>query len=100
MNLKENILIGTQTNKKVTEKFLNLLEKFYLNKLLEKYPHEVSSGEAQRTALIRSLVNNPKLLLLDEPFSNLNKGLREELQEILRDIIKRKKISSIIVTHD
>ncbi len=99
MNLKENILIGIQTKKSDREIF-ELIEKFYLNKILEKYPHEVSAGEAQRTALIRSLVNNPKLLLLDEPFSNLNKGLREELQEILRDIIKRKKISSIIVTHD
>ena len=80
----------------MTEKFFELIEKFYLNKILEKYPHEVSSGEAQRTALIRSLVNNPKLLLLDEPFSNLNKGLREELQEILRDIIKRKISASLL----
>ena len=99
LNLRENILIGIK--KKYNEKEVNkLIEKFYLNTIIHKYPHEVSSGEAQRAALIRSIVSEPELLLLDEPFSNLNKGLREELQELLKTILKKKKMTSIIVTHD
>jgi len=99
LDLKSNILIGVKNKSK--EKEINqLISNFYLTKLIYKYPHEVSSGEAQRAALIRSIVNEPELLLLDEPFSNLNKGLREELQEILKTILKKKKLTSIIVTHD
>ena len=99
MSLEQNIMISKEDELDVSE-VNNLIKNFYLNDLRNKFPHEVSSGEAQRVALIRSIVSNPKLLLLDEPFSNLNKGLREELQVILKQILKKKKITSIIVTHD
>ena len=99
MNLKQNIMISKQGGLNINE-VDHLIKNFYLKDMVDKFPHEVSSGEAQRAALIRSIVSNPKLLLLDEPFSNLNKGLREELQVLLKQILKEKKITSIIVTHD
>ncbi len=99
LNLKQNIMISKKNKLNINE-VDHLIKKFYLEDIIDKFPHQVSSGEAQRVALIRSIVSDPKLLLLDEPFSNLNKGLREELQVLLKQILKEKKITSIIVTHD
>ncbi|OGA32852.1 MAG: ABC transporter ATP-binding protein [Betaproteobacteria bacterium RIFCSPLOWO2_12_FULL_64_23] len=65
-----------------------------------KYPHELSGGQQQRVALARALAPKPHLLLLDEPFSNLDVDLRERLSLEVRDIIKRAGISAILVTHD
>ena len=64
------------------------------------YPHEISSGEAQRVSLARSLISSPDLLLLDEPFSNIDPILKEELQNLVKEILIKTKISAIIVTHD
>ena len=59
---------------KDTIKFLNL------KKILNKYPHEISAGEAQRASLARSLISQPDLLLLDEPLSNIDQSFKEEIQ--------------------
>ena len=71
-----------------------------ITELLEKYPHELSGGQQQRVALARALAPRPDLLLLDEPFSNLDTGLRERLSHELRDIIKASGATAILVTHD
>jgi len=65
-----------------------------------KFPHELSGGQQQRVALARALAPKPHLLLLDEPFSNLDVDLRERLSLEVRDIIKRTGITAILVTHD
>jgi len=65
-----------------------------------KYPHELSGGQQQRVALARALAPGPDLLLLDEPFSNLDVDLRERLSLEVRDIIKQSGITAILVTHD
>jgi len=65
-----------------------------------KYPHELSGGQQQRVALARALAPNPDLLLLDEPFSNLDVELRERLSYEVRDIIKASGTTAILVTHD
>jgi len=65
-----------------------------------KYPHELSGGQQQRVALARALAPGPDLLLLDEPFSNLDVDLRERLGQEVRDIIKRSNTTAILVTHD
>ena len=65
-----------------------------------KFPHELSGGQQQRVALARALAPKPHLLLLDEPFSNLDVDLRERLSLEVRDIIKRAGITAILVTHD
>ena len=66
----------------------------------DKYPHELSGGQQQRVALARALAPAPELLLLDEPFSNLDVDLRERLATEVRDIIKHAGTTAILVTHD
>jgi iron(III) transport system ATP-binding protein len=65
-----------------------------------RFPHELSGGQQQRVALARALAPNPDLLLLDEPFSNLDVALRERLSYEVRDIIKMSGTTAILVTHD
>ena len=101
-NIIENINIGSNRNKgkSFIIKTNDLIKIFKLNGLEKKYPHEISSGESQRVSIVRSLVSNPKLLLLDEPFSNIDESLKINLQSDLKKIIKQSKITTIIVTHD
>jgi iron(III) transport system ATP-binding protein len=65
-----------------------------------RYPHELSGGQQQRVALARALAPQPRLLLLDEPFSNLDASMRAELGAELRQILKRLGITALLVTHD
>jgi len=71
-----------------------------LSAALDKYPHEISGGQQQRVALARALAPRPELLLLDEPFSNLDIDLRERLSLEVRDIIKASGATAVLVTHD
>ncbi|MAZ46202.1 MAG: iron ABC transporter [Rickettsiales bacterium] len=102
LNVFENLKIGQlkRTKKKIKLSLEECIEAFFLNSILKKYPHEISAGEAQRASLIRSLISKPSLLLLDEPFSNVDIGLKEKLQVNLKTILKKNNISSIIVTHN
>ena len=65
-----------------------------------RYPHELSGGQQQRVALARALAPAPELLLLDEPFSNLDPDLRERLAQELRVLLKRRNTTALLVTHD
>ena len=101
LSVLENLKLGSK--RKGTKKKLNLsklVDQFYLNELVNKYPHQISSGEAQRVSLIRSLLSSPKLLLLDEPFSNIDQGLKEELQIRLKKILNFLELTTLIVTHN
>src|SRR5687768_606178 len=71
-----------------------------LEEVLQKYPHEISGGQQQRVALARALAPRPELLLLDEPFSNLDVDLRERLSLEVREIIRASGATAILVTHD
>ena len=77
-----------------------LLELVKLNHLGHRFAHELSGGQQQRVALARALAPAPKLLLLDEPFSSLDTDLRRTLALEVREILKAKKTSAIMVTHD
>jgi iron(III) transport system ATP-binding protein len=77
-----------------------LAELVGLSASLEKYPHEISGGQQQRVALARALAPRPELLLLDEPFSNLDVELRERLSQEVREIIKANGATAVLVTHD
>ncbi|MBC8518801.1 MAG: ABC transporter ATP-binding protein [Gammaproteobacteria bacterium] len=65
-----------------------------------RYPHELSGGQQQRVALARALAAKPSLLLMDEPFSNLDTDLRRRLVREIRDLLKERGITAILVTHD
>ncbi|MCC0668124.1 ABC transporter ATP-binding protein [Clostridioides sp. ZZV14-6153] len=104
MTLYENIEFGLKMKKinknirksKVSE-LINLVKlKGYEN----KYPNELSGGQQQRVAIARSLAINPKVLLLDEPFSNLDINLRNEMREFVLGLQKHLKITTVLVTHD
>jgi iron(III) transport system ATP-binding protein len=77
-----------------------LAELVGIGEALDKYPHELSGGQQQRTALARALAPRPELLLLDEPFSNLDVDLRERLSLEVREIIKASGTTAVLVTHD
>jgi len=77
-----------------------LAELVGLTAALDRYPHEISGGQQQRVALARALAPRPELLLLDEPFSNLDIDLRERLSHEVREIIKASGATAILVTHD
>ena len=101
-NIIQNIQFGAERNKKKeqnisTNEIIKLLN---LEKIKDKFPHQVSAGEAQRAALARSLVTKPDLLLLDEPLSNVDQSFKEEIQVKLKKLLTESKITTIIVTHD
>ena len=77
-----------------------IIELLRIEPILEKFPHQISAGEAQRVSLARSLMSKPDLLLLDEPFSNIDQSLKEEIQVSVKKILKRINLTTIIVTHD
>ena len=101
-SVMQNIEFGADRNKK-NGKNLNINEvvKFlHLEHIVNKFPHQISSGEAQRASLARSLLSKPDLLLLDEPLSNVDQSFKEEIQVKLKQILTELKITTIIVTHD
>ena len=102
-NVKKNILLGAEKNKDNNIENINydeLINLLNISQILNKYPHEISAGEAQRVSLARSLITQPDLLLLDEPLSNVDQSFKEEIQRKLKKILKDLKITTIIVTHD
>ena len=102
MTVFQNISFGINhlSKKEKIEKVESLLDLISLEGIEKKYPHQLSGGEQQRVSLARSLATSPKLLLLDEPFSSLDKSHRDQLVREVRDILKKSGVTSILVTHD
>lgn len=88
-------LAKDEYNGKVRE----MLELVKLEHLSERYPHQLSGGQQQRVAIARALAYSPQLLLLDEPFSNIDTQVRSTLIEEIREILKARKMSAVFVTH-
>ncbi len=102
LSVRKNIAFGLKTTdarqrQQIIDHLLELVE---LQGMADRYPHELSGGQQQRVALARALAPRPRLLLMDEPFSNLDTELRRQLAVDVRDILKEEKISAIVVTHD
>lgn len=98
MTVAENIGFGLKNpDKKDIDEFLSLIK---MSSYAKAYPSELSGGQEQRVALARALVLKPELLLLDEPFSNLDIGLKSELRKEIKRIVKELKTSLIFITHD
>jgi iron(III) transport system ATP-binding protein len=83
-----------------TSRVKEMLELVELEDMSERYPHELSGGQRQRVALARALVYSPRLLLLDEPFSNLDAKLRERARSWLRQLHHQLGLTTLFVTHD
>ena len=100
LSVYDNISFGIKKNidkKTITDDLLELLK---IDSLKNKYPHEISGGEQQRVALARSLAPNPKLLMLDEPFSALDKDLKGVLYEEISQVFLERGSTILLVTHD
>ena len=101
LNIIDNVRFGIKGSKSEKTKIArDFLEMFKTDHLADKFPNQLSGGEQQRVALARAIAANPKLLLMDEPFSSLDEKLRIELREETQKILRDNKISSILVTHD
>lgn len=102
MTVKQNVLYGLKgkspsgTGLDVAD----LLKSFGVGHLVDRYPGQLSGGEKQRVALARALVVRPQLLLLDEPFSALDKGTKESLRREIKEMHRQWKIPFVLVSHD
>jgi len=104
MRVFNNIVYGLKLQKisrqSIKERAQQALELVGLSGLEGRYPSQLSGGQQQRVALARALVRNPKVLLLDEPLSNLDAKLREKMRFEIKSLVRRMGITSVYVTHD
>lgn len=102
LTVEKNILYGCpEKNKGQREEIVSkLLADFHIAAHRKHYPHELSGGEQQRVALARAIASQPRLLLMDEPFSSLDQALRRQVREECLSIIRRHCLTTLIVTHD
>lgn len=96
LTVEKNILFAAKDPSQIKP----LIEQTGLQGLEKKYPHELSGGQQQRVALARTLATSPRLILMDEPFSNLDHSLRAEMRFQLKEILKKTNIPCVLVTHD
>lgn len=104
LNVFENIEIGLKLrglkNYMRRQRVEKILDEFAIKRLAGRYAHHISGGEAQKVAIARSLVLEPDVLILDEPFSHVDSSFRDELEELLRHIIDTGRTTVIFTTHD
>jgi iron(III) transport system ATP-binding protein len=102
LNVGRNIAFGIDKLPKAAReaRVAEVLKLVGLDGMQARFPHELSGGQQQRVALARALAPNPRLLLLDEPFSNLDVDLRERLAHEVRGILKAANATALFVTHD
>ncbi|MDA9550713.1 ABC transporter ATP-binding protein [Flavobacteriaceae bacterium] len=98
LNLKDNIIFNL--DKKYIKNLEYMLSLTNLSSLVDRFPHELSGGEQQRACIARALIREPDLLLLDEPFSNLDVAIKHSIRDEIYQIIKTTKTTTILVTHD
>jgi len=99
-NLELSMSIARIGKKERRVKALELLKKFGLEPLAKKKPTELSGGEQQRTAIARALVNNPSLVLADEPTGNLDSSSSLVVMDVFRELIEERNVSVVMVTHN
>jgi len=102
MSVLENISFGIKEENKDLKKLmaLEMLMKFDISSIADMYPNEISGGQKQRVAIARALSGNPKVLLLDEPFSAIDINLRKIVREEIKFFLNQCKIPIVLVTHD
>ena len=104
MTGKENILFAARARKISAEEtdvdFKSLVRELRLEECMNRSVQLLSGGERQRVALARALIGQPRVLLLDEPFSSLDVQLREEARTLVKSVIAKRKIPTVLITHD
>ncbi len=101
LTVAQNVRFGLHSYKKdVSQRVATVLNLVGLDGLDKRFPHELSGGQQQRVALARALAPEPGLILLDEPFSNLDAGLRVRVRSEVRSILRQANATAIFVTHD
>lgn len=103
LTVEKNIafgLRGTHSKDALLKRVAELIEQAEISALAQSYPHELSGGEQQRVALARALAPRPDIILLDEPFSSLDRRLRADLREQTMSVIREAGAAALIVTHD
>jgi len=104
LKVRENVAYGLRINgdtmavKEGTVDYF--LERVGLSSFADAYPHQLSGGMRQRVALARALANSPRVLLMDEPFGALDAETRWQMQELLLDVIRKERMTVVMVTHD
>ena len=104
MTVRQNIRSGTlrdkQTEQERDRKVSDIMDSFGLSALAQHFPSQLSGGQQQRTALARILVSEPRILMLDEPFSALDSELKFHMEAEVRDVIRHFGKTAILVSHD
>jgi len=102
MNVKKNIKFALHhlSNEEQDQRLQEMIKLVHLEGLEDRYPHELSGGQQQRVALARALAAKPDVLLMDEPFSNLDADLKKNIRSELRTILKSAQMTCLFVTHD
>ena len=102
LTAEQNVLFGLKgmPKKQARERAAEMIDRVGLYPLMKRYPHMLSGGEQQRVALARALAPNPNILLMDEPFSSLDRGLREKVRDETLALLRALGTTVIMVTHD
>mgnify|MGYP003571107595 CR=1 FL=1 len=102
LSVEDNILFGLRNKPAAKQRgrLTQLCDLLRIRELLDKFPHQLSGGQQQRVAVARALAPGPRVMLLDEPFSNIDVELREELAEEVRATLKEEGVTAIIVSHN
>ena len=100
LTVEQNIAFGLPKGEDRSQRVAEVVRLTGLEGLTERMPYELSGGQQQRVALARALAPRPELLLLDEPFSNLDPGLREQVRRDVVNILRSSGITAVFVTHD
>ena len=102
LSIIENVTFGLlgKTRAETRRRGMKMLEQVGMSEQASKYPHMLSGGQQQRVALARALAPEPKLLLLDEPFSGLDTNLRGQIREDTLNVLKQSGVATVMVTHD
>ncbi|MGG4492468.1 ABC transporter ATP-binding protein [Brevibacillus reuszeri] len=102
LTVAQNILFGLHgiSKKERGLRLEEMLELVQMSEYSKRYPHELSGGQQQRVAFARALAPRPAILLMDEPFSNLDAELKKKIREDLKQLLRAATITSILVTHD
>lgn len=100
LSVRNNIAYGIRQRQHKKERVNEMLALIDMQAHADRYPYQLSGGQQQRVALARSLAPKPKIILMDEPFSNLDATLKQSVRQEVKAILQAENMTSIIVTHD